>query len=97
MKDVSSTPLPSLNTDTDATNITPPPKPPKTDATEVKNDVSTTSKEANEIINSFAEVLEKTASDFLGLSEEELQPKDSEYMANKRLYIDLFNSPNINW
>ena len=97
LKDVSSTPLPSLNTDTDATNITPPPKPPKTDATEVKNDVSTTSKEANEIINSFAEVLEKTASDFLGLSEEELQPKDSEYMANKRLYIDLFNSPNINW
>ena len=98
LKDASSTPLPSLETNSDATNITPPPKPPKTDATEVKNDISSsTSKEANEVINSFAEVLEKTASEFLGLSEEELQPKDSEYMANKRLYIDLFNSPNINW
>lgn len=97
LKDASSTPLPSLDINTD-TSITPPPKPPKTDATEVKNDISSsTTKEANEVINSFEKVLEKTASEFLNLTPEELQPKDSEYMANKRLYVDLFNSPNINW
>ena len=52
------------------------------------------SKQAEEVIDSFEKSLEKCASEWFG---EDLQPKDSEYMANKRLYVDLFNSPNIQW
>ena len=56
--------------------------------------VSTTTKQAEQVIDDFEKALEKCASETFG---KELQPKDSEYMANKRLYVDLFNSPNINW
>lgn len=56
--------------------------------------VGSTSKQADELIDTFEKSLQKCASEWFG---EELQPKDSEYMANKRLYVDLFNSPNIQW
>lgn len=56
--------------------------------------VGSASKQADELIDTFEKSLQKCASEWFG---EELQPKDSEYMANKRLYVDLFNSPNIQW
>lgn len=56
--------------------------------------IGSTSKQADELIDTFEKSLQKCASEWFG---EELQPKDSEYMANKRLYVDLFNSPNIQW
>lgn len=56
--------------------------------------IGSTSKQAEEVIDSFEKSLQKCASEWFG---EDLQPKDSEYMANKRLYVDLFNSPNIQW
>ena len=99
VKGMASTPAPSIGTmnttmPTGGIGSTVNTATPTTGSTSVG---STAKSAAEECLNSFETVLNKTASEYLGIPQEELKPQDSENMAIKRMYVDLFNNPNINW